>query len=237
MHIPDAVRTLEQDLRRLFGDRLQSLIVYRAADASVDPDVATLAVVEGLSADDLRGCAARAGSWHEAGLATPLLLAPREFGRSLDAFPFEFGAILAEHALVCGDDPFAGLRVDPVHLRHACEVQARSHLLHLREGFVEAQGRGDAIAELVLRSVGPLAALLQNVARLRGAEGLDAAGAAREVEQAAALPAGRLERVVALTAARPLPGDAARQLFAPYLESVEALVHYIDRWSVDGRRA
>ena len=67
--------------------------------------------------------------------ATPLLLAAHEFGRSLDAFPFEFGAILADHVVVSGSDPFDGPPRRPADLRRACEVQARSHLLHLREGF------------------------------------------------------------------------------------------------------
>ena len=60
---------------------------------------------------------------------------------SLDAFPLEFGAILADHAVVSGASPFDGLTVDAADLRRACEVQARSHLLHLREGYIE---RADA---------------------------------------------------------------------------------------------
>ena len=90
-------------------------------------------------------------AWHDAGLATPLLLAAHEFGRSLDAFPLEFGAILADHVVVAGSDPFDGLRVDAADLRRACEVQARSHLLHLREGYLETRGRGDALADLIVR--------------------------------------------------------------------------------------
>ena len=101
------------------------------------------------------------------------VLAAHEFGRSLDAFPLEFGAILADHAVVSGADPFAGLRVDPAHLRQACEMQARSHLLHLREGYLETRGRGDALAELIAALGGAARRLLQSVARL---EGMTAAG-------------------------------------------------------------
>ena len=39
-----------------------------------------------------------------------------------------------------GADPFAGLRSSHRDLRRACEVQARSHVLHLREGYL-ADGR------------------------------------------------------------------------------------------------
>jgi hypothetical protein len=231
MHIPDAVRTLERDLRNLFGARLQSLVVYRAADSEHNPELPSLAVLDDLTADDLRACASRIADWRDHGLATPLFLRAEEFGRSLDAFPFEFGAILADHAVVAGSDPFAGLRVDPAHLRHACEVQVRSHLLHLREGYVETGGRSDALADLVTQSVAPLTALLRSIARLLGHAADSGAEAARHVEQAAGLAGGSLEAIVSISAARAVSGEEARRLFVPYLESIEKLARFVDRWS------
>jgi hypothetical protein len=53
-------------------------------------------------------------------------------------------------------------------LRRACEVQARSHVLHLREGYIEAAGDSQAIAKLVAAAVEPFRALVTNVARLDG---------------------------------------------------------------------
>jgi hypothetical protein len=173
-------------------------------------------VVDGLSADDLRACAARAGAWHDRGLATPLLLEAGEFARSLDAFPLEFGAILADHAVVSGANPFDGCRVDPADLRRACEVQARSHLLHLREAFVETEGRGDAIAALIVRSAVPLAALINSVHRLNGAPHDDD-------------PV--LTRVARLNGSSGLSADEARRLFPAYLAALEALTRRIDQWS------
>ena len=139
---------------------------------------AALAIIARLGADDLRNCAGRVATWHESGLATPLLVAEEEFDRSLDAFPFEFGAILAEHVVVSGIDPFAGLHVDPADLRRASEIQARSHLLHLREGYLETHGRSDAVADLIVRSAPSLAALVTSVARLHGIAA-DGAGSCR----------------------------------------------------------
>ncbi len=40
-----------------------------------------------------------------------MLLTRREFARSLDAFPVEFGEIIDTHETLFGDDPFAGLIV------------------------------------------------------------------------------------------------------------------------------
>src|SRR3954467_11108612 len=135
MIITDAVRTLDRELRDIFGTRLESLVAYASADAADATPTATLAIVDNLTADDLRACAGRIAAWHDAGVATPLLLEAQEFDGSLDAFPFEFGTILADHAVVSGRNPFDGLQVDAADLRRACEVQARSHLLHLRQGF------------------------------------------------------------------------------------------------------
>jgi hypothetical protein len=215
-------------LRDVFGDRFRSLVAY---DAAVDDGNGrlTLALVEGLTADDLSRAAGRVSAWHNAGLATPLILSADEFGRALDAFPFEFGAILANHVVVAGGDPFAGLRVDPTDLRRACEHQARSHLLHLREGYLEAHGRGDAVVALVRQSAPPLAALVQNVARLYGAEG-DPETAAATVERALNLQPGSLLDVVRLSRGGSVPSDHALRLFRPYLAAVERLTHHIDEW-------
>jgi hypothetical protein len=212
MSIPGATASLDADLRAIFGNRLQSLVVYGMEDAAPGLPIATLAVVATLTADDLRDCAARLAAWQDAGLATPLILESTEFGRSLDAFPFEFGGILADHAVVSGADPFEGLRVDTADLRRACEVQARSHLLHLREAYIETRGRSDALARLIERSAAPLAALLKNVGRL---------GIARHADA--------LERVAALAARTPT-SDQAHNLFPEYLAAVKQLTHDIDRW-------
>jgi hypothetical protein len=229
MRAPDAVRTLARDLDLIFGPRLRALVVHGRADNGAA--VQALALVEALTPHDLRACADRVAQWHEDGLGTPLVIPAHEFSRSLDAFPLEFGAIIADHVVVAGDDPFTGLTVDPRHLRQACEVQARSHLLHLREGFIESGGRADHVASLIVESAPALAALVRSVARLHGVLAADAPAAARDLERDAGLGHGALERVVRLVAADVLAGDEARQLFPQYLESVERLVQAIDRWS------
>src|SRR5471030_165543 len=179
MPISDGVQMLERELGEIFGKRLQSLVIYgqRAhhAHAAHDthghgaaPPTHTMAVVESMTPNDLRACAGRVVAWHDAGLATPLLFAGHEFEQSLYAFPLEFGAILADHTIVAGADPFASLAIDPADVRRACEVQARSHLLHLREGFLETRGRSDALAVLIVRSVPAFAGLMGSLARLAG---------------------------------------------------------------------
>jgi hypothetical protein len=245
MRNPGAVPALERDLRAIFGSRLRSIVVYgqRAQDgdghrdsqeahgshASGPPLTHTLAVVDALSHDDLRTCTGHVQSWHEAGLDTPLLVAAQEFGRSLDAFPFEFGAILADHVVVSGSDPFQGLKVDAADLRHACEVQARGHLLHLREGYLETRGRSDALAVLIVQSAAAFTALIMRVAQLDGVDTADTSVAARHIERQLSLPAAA-SAIAALAGVNEIPSDQAERLFVPYLETVERLVKYVDAW-------
>ena len=152
MATPDSVLALERDLRVIFTDRLQSLVSYRPANDAAAPLLPTLATLRHLTVDDLRACASQVDRWHDAGLATPLLLTSGEFARALDAFPLEFGAMLAAYRVVFGPDPFAGLSVQPADLRRACEVEARGFLLHLREGFIESEGEPTAVSRLVAAS-------------------------------------------------------------------------------------
>jgi hypothetical protein len=229
--IPDAVRELERDLRTIFAARLQSLVLYASADGKPGGPIPTLAIVDVLTADDLAACAARVGNWHDAGLATPLLLEHSEFDRSLDAFPLEFGSILADHVVVAGPNPFEGLHVDAADLRRACEYQARSHLLHLREGYLETQGRGDRVADLILRSAPPLAALVRTVARLLGTNGSDPAAAARHVESTAELVSGALADIAKLARGGSISADDARTMFPRYLHAMDKLTDAIDRWN------
>jgi hypothetical protein len=240
--IPAAVQTLERDLREVFGPRVQSLVVYGLHTHEAEhrhtphghpqrPLVHTLAVVDTIGHEDLRACAARVESWHDAGLATPLVLAADEFSQSLDAFPFEFSAILADHAVVSGKNPFEGLSVEAADLRRACEVQARGHLLHLRQGYVETRGRGDALAVLIVRSAPAWASLLQNVARLQGLSSHDPAAAGRHVERALNLTSGA-EDIAKLTLVREIPSEDALRLFPAYLDASVRLAKYVDGWSV-----
>ena len=240
--IPDALAALERDVRDIFGGRFQSLVVYgqRAhagggddhhGGAGHEPTAThTLVVAETLGAADLKACADRLGAWNDAGFATPLLLAAHEFGRSLDVFPLEFGAIVADHVVAAGRDPFAGVHVDPKDLRRASESQARSHLLHLREGYVETRGRADALAVLIVASAAPLARLVTTLARLDGVETHDAGAAARHAERATGAPAGAIEHIVALEGVSEISSDAARQLIEPYLGATERIVAFVDGW-------
>lgn len=243
-HIPAAVGALERDLRNIFGARLQSLVMYgthshdssRPADHSHGsghrvPLMHTMALVDRLTLDDLRACTDRMLGWHNAGLATPLLLPAHEFAESLDAFPLEFGAILSDHIIVAGRNPFDGLRIDSADLRRACEVQARSHLLHLRQSYLETRGRPDALAVLIVQSAEPFGALLKSIARLQGVETHDVGAASRHAERTLKIPGGIIADVTRLAGVKEITSAEAVRIYPAYLDAMERLVQFVDSWS------
>jgi hypothetical protein len=146
----------------------------------------------------------------------PLLLSREEFLRTLDVFPVEYGGIITSHQLIAGENILTGLQVAEADLRRGCELQAKSHLIHLREGYVETGGNPALVARLIAASAPALAALLDNL------EQLDSGAAAR-----AGLTPEFVREVAAADAthiADPSP------LLARYLTAVERLWQEVDRW-------
>ena len=219
------------DLRRVFGARLRAVVAYGpSVDGAADAPLTCLALVSSLAPSDLDACAARVAHWHRAQLATPLVMAEEEFRRSLDAFPLEFGEILRTHEHVFGPDPFDGLAIDREDLRRACETQVRSHLLHLREGYLESGARPDRIADLVAAAAPAFASLLRNVARLGGAVSRDRATATRDGAAAASLDEGVVADILALEQPGAMPAADPARLFPAYLAAVEQLARHVDAW-------
>jgi hypothetical protein len=206
------VSVLAGDLTHVFGARLESLVTY----GNPSEDVHTLVLVERLTFQDLAACAPLVSTWRKSGLAVPLILGREEFLRTLDVFPIEYGDIIARHEVILGRDPFGGMTVGESDLRRACELQAKSHLIHLREGYLEGGGQPAATARLVAASAASLRSLAANLDRLD--PGID--------ERAGLTP--DLIREIENAAASTIVDPSA--LFARYLRVAERLWEQVDRW-------
>src|SRR5687768_10349510 len=176
-----AALALVSDLRNIFGDRLHSVVAYGPQlDGRSDAPLTCLALVGTLTIGDLEACARAETRWRRSGVATPLILPDAEFRSSLDAFPLEYGEIVRAHQRVFGDDPFEGVVIAREDLRRACETQIKSHLVHLREGFIESGGGPTAIGQLVTASAPAFTALLRHLAWLTGTPETGRIAATRE---------------------------------------------------------
>jgi len=226
-----AAAALVDDLRRVFAGRFRALVAYGPRiEGEEDSPLTCFALVESLGVSDLEACARLTQQWERQGLAIPLILPHEEFRRSLDAFPLEYTEILRAHERVFGTDPFDGVSISREDLRRACETQVKSHLLHLRESFIETRGRPQAIADLVCTSAPAFAALLRNVARLNGGGSPARADATREGARAAGLADTIVADVLALDRPSTIQTTDAARLFPQYLAAVEQLARSVDSW-------
>src|SRR6185436_207639 len=161
-----AIEALARDLDEVFGPRLQALVAYHGNDG--DGSVHSCALVDGLAFQDLVKCLPFTGRWQQRRTAVPLMLSADALQRTLDIFPLEYAAIAADHVVVRGRDPFAHVTVPAEDLRRGIEAQAKSHLIHLREAYLESHGEATRIGSVIAASAGPLRNLLANIARLHG---------------------------------------------------------------------
>jgi hypothetical protein len=216
-----AFARLAHDVTRVFGPRVVSVVATSTSSAVV--------FAESVTSGDLDAIGALIETWHREGLETPLLLTATEFRRSLDAFPVEYQAIVDRHVVISGQPPFDGVQVPADQLRRACEVQAKGHLIHLRQGWLEASGHDEELGELLVRSAAPLRALLTNVARLHGVPEGGTGDRALAGARLAGLPDALVREILALSDSP----DRARALvpsLPAYLSASEALWAFVDGW-------
>jgi hypothetical protein len=231
-----ALEALVADLRAIFGSRFLSLVAYgRGAPGADDGPIRTLALTERLTFEDLSRLAPLTSAWHRNGLAVPLILSRHEFERTLDVFPLEYGSIIADHIVITGAPPFAGIKVDDADRRRGCEQQAKSHLIHLREAFLETQNDPRRIAELITSSAPAFHTLLVNLARLEGGDwhvaASDHAALASTVEERLGVPAPLVLEVLAAAGGLGTVADPTG-LLGRYIEASERVWRYVDGWRV-----
>jgi bifunctional DNA-binding transcriptional regulator/antitoxin component of YhaV-PrlF toxin-antitoxin module len=223
-----ALGGLGADLRRVFGARLLSLAAYGLdAPAPASRLIYTLALVDRLSFEDLVRCAPLAADWRRRSLAVPLILERDEFLRTLDVFPLEYGDIIASHVVVAGSDPFATARVIPADVRRACELSAKSHLIHLREAFMESGADPQAVGRLIAASAPAFSTLLRNIARLADDDDSDLAATA---ERQIGIPASVVREVMGAGAGTQSTIAEPTVLLSRYIAAAERVWEYVDTW-------
>jgi hypothetical protein len=230
-----AISALARDLGRVFGGRLESLVVYSGHDS--DGTLHSLAVVEALSFRDLTACLPLAHSWHRHRLAVPLMLSRDELRRTVDIFPLEYASIIATHAVVFGRSPFDGVTIPAADLRRACEAQAKSHLIHLREAFLESHGEARGVAALIASSAAPFRAILANIARLPETAApaadpipLSDDSLAHVAETRIGIPAALVRDVLSSATTGQTSIAEPSALLARYIDASQRVWDYVDRW-------
>jgi hypothetical protein len=138
-------------------------------------------ILDAVTPETLRRVRPHLRGWSRRRVAIPLFFDARWLEGSRDVFPIEFLELREHHVLLHGDgDPFAGLPVNPEHLRLDVEKQLRGKLLHLWEAYLETRGSRRRLRELLLAAVPGFAWVLRGALHLAEGQGASPQAAAYE---------------------------------------------------------
>ena len=238
-----ATMTLDElvaQLRAAYGDDLRAIALYGSAAAGEHipkrSDYNVLVIVDALPLDRLRAAAAATQAWIGAGNPPPMTMTAREWLGSADIFPMEYADILERHRVLAGALPTDGVTVRAEDLRLQVEQQAMGKLLKLRAGTLAAGADGARPLELLEASLSTFMVVFRGVLRLHGERPpTDNEALARAVAARAGFDAAPFVRVVQhVRGSQRLDKRDAGPVLAGYLDAVERLVAYLDRFGAAG---
>lgn len=238
-----ATMTLDElvaQLRAAYGDDLRAVALYGSAAAGEHipkrSDYNVLVIVDALPLERLRAAAAATQAWIGAGNPPPMTMTSREWLGSADIFPMEYADILERHRVLHGALPTDGVTVRPDDLRLQVEQQAMGKLLKLRAGTLAAGPDGARQLDLLEQSLSTFMVVFRGVLRLHGDRPpTDNEALARAVATRAGFDAAPFVRVVQhVRGSQRLDKRDAGPVLAGYLDAVERLVAYLDRFGAAG---
>jgi hypothetical protein len=129
-----------------------------------------------------------------------------------------------------GEDPTAGVSVNPADLRLEVEQQTMGKLLHLRQATMGAGGDRKLQLELLERSLSTLMVIFRGVSRLMGeAPSPDYEQLTRSLAERAGFSAEPFVRVIRhVRGTEKIGRDAAESILEQYLGAMERLVTYLN---------
>jgi hypothetical protein len=174
--LPDEIQKLLQtyvkDIKGVFGEQLEGMLLYGSAvRGEFLPGRSNLNILLLVSSYDsavLKKYGALHRHWSKEQIVVPLFLTEEELHTSAAVFPLEFLEIQEQHRVLGGRDPFIGFHVKTDRLRETVVQGVTSHLLRLRQRYVEGGGSDDATTILLPLSITSIVPLLRGVQRLLG---------------------------------------------------------------------
>lgn len=166
------LQTYVKDVKGVFGEQLEGMLLYGSAvRGEFLPGRSNLNILLLVSSYDsavLKKYGALHRHWSKEQIVVPLFLTEEELHTSAAVFPLEFLEIQEQHRVLGGHDPFIGFHVKTDRLRDAVVQGVTSHLLRLRQRYVEGGGSDDATTILLPLSITSIVPLLRGVQRLIG---------------------------------------------------------------------
>jgi predicted nucleotidyltransferase len=225
------------DLKTTHGRNLASVILYGSAAAGdfvrQQSDYNVLIALHRITPKDLRAGHAPVREWSKLGHPLPVYFTVSELQNASDVFPIEFHQMKRARRVLYGADVLADLNLSDEFLRHQTEYELRTKLLQLRRAYIPASATVEGLVDLLSDSLSSFSALFRAVLLMYGFE---PPTTKREIVAATArqlkLDRAPFEKIFDIrenNAAKTIDETSANNLFADYMEQIEAVIDTVDK--------
>lgn len=223
------------DYSKIFGEDLIAIILYgSAARGEYIPkksDINFLIILSDVGIKNLRPVLSLIPKWKKRNVSTPLILTEKYIQSSLDSFAIEFLAMKQSCQVVYGEAILEKIEIKPEHLRLQCEREMRGKLIHLREGYLNTNGKPAQLIRLISRSLPAFSSIFSALLSLKNEE---APGSKRDIFKQTAkvfmLDHSVFEKVLELKNAKSkLKKEQLYSLMEQYIEQIEKLTEITDQ--------
>ena len=238
--IQKLLQTYVTDVKGVFGEQLKGMLLYGSAvRVEFLPGRSNLNILLLVSSYDsavLKQYSALHRQWSKEQIVVPLFMTEEELRTSAAVFPLEFLEIQEQHRVLGGRDPFIGFHVKTDRLREAVVQGLMSHLLRLRQRYVEGGGTDDATTILLPLSITSTLPLLRGVQRLLGRPVLSHSDAViKDVAEQLKLDLQGLLDALLLKRGQISPGPReVPRLFDRYLQAATLLARAVEQLPQSG---
>jgi len=235
------LQTYVKEVTGTFGEQMEGLLLYGSAvRGEFLPGRSNLNILLLVSSYDsavLKQYSALHRRWSKEQIMVPLFLTEEELRLSATVFPLEFLEIQEQHRVLSGRDPFIGFHVKTDRLRDAVVQGFASHLVRLRQRYVEGGGGDEATTILLPLSITSILPLLRGVQRLLGRPPLAHSDAViSDVAEQLKLDLQGLLDVWLLKRGQISPGPhEVPRLFDRYLQTVTRLTRAVEQLPQSGQ--
>jgi len=167
----DIFADFSRDLKEIFGQDLISIVLYGSgATGEYRPgtsDINFLVILKNTSVPSLGRGMKLAARWRRRMVNTPLFMTENDIRDSLDSYPIEFLDMKANYQLVFGKDVLQDLDFHPQDVRVQCERELKGKLLHLRQAYLESEGKTKLLRKIITTSITTFISIFQGLLYLK----------------------------------------------------------------------
>jgi len=223
-----------QDYKSLFGQELESIILYGSAAGSEyvagKSDINFMIVLSEQGIDHLDRAFKTVEKWKKRKVATPLFLTRFYVETSTDTFPIEYLNFKHNHITVYGDDILKTLSFDTKHVRLQCEREIKGKLTLLRQAYIESAGKGKNLRQVITQSIRAFIAIFRALLFLKGEEPpSEMRKIVQNACQALSLDSSLFEKLLDIKQDKIKPTDEEiKIIYGNYLKEVRKLSKLVD---------